>query len=163
MGLGLLAWSIGDVVFTFESQGGASPPTPSAADAFYLMMYPLAYLAIMLLIRGEIRSFKASVWLDGAVAGLGAAAIVCAFVFDTILSSLSGSPAEVATNLAYPVGDLILLAIAVERPRHRARLAAPPDHPGRSAAWCWPSATPSTSSSRRPAPTSRGDRSTPVG
>jgi len=113
MGLGLLAWSIGDVVFSFESQGGASPPTPSAADAFYLMFYPLAYLAIMLLIRGEIRSFKASVWLDGAVAGLGAAAIVCAFVFDTILSSLSGSAAEVATNLAYPVGDLILLAIAV--------------------------------------------------
>jgi diguanylate cyclase (GGDEF)-like protein len=113
MGIGLLAWSIGDVVFTFESQGGASPPTPSAADAFYLMLYPLAYLAIMLLIRGEIRSFKASIWLDGAVAGLGAAAIVCAFVFDTILSSLSGSPAEVATNLAYPVGDLILLAIAV--------------------------------------------------
>ncbi len=113
MGLGLLAWSIGDVLFTIESQGGASPPTPSPADAFYLMMYPLAYLAIMLLIRGEIRSFKASVWLDGAVAGLGAAAIVCAFVFDTILSSLSGSPAEVATNIAYPIGDLILLAIAV--------------------------------------------------
>ncbi len=113
MGLGLLAWSIGDVLWTIESQGGASPPTPSPADAFYLTMYPLAYLAVMLLIRSEVRSFKASVWLDGAVAGLGAAAIVCAFVFDTILSSLSGSPASVATNLAYPVGDLILLAFAV--------------------------------------------------
>ena len=113
MGLGLLAWSIGDILFTLESRGGASPPTPSPADAFYLMLYPLAYLAIMLLIRGEIRSFKASVWLDGAVAGLGAAAIVCAFVFDTILSSLSGSPTQVATNIAYPIGDLILLAIAV--------------------------------------------------
>jgi len=113
MGLGLLAWSIGDVLSTFESSGGASPPTPSPADAFYLTMYPLAYLAVMLLIRSEVRSFKASVWLDGAVAGLGAAAIVSAFVFDTIISSLSGSPAEVAVNLAYPVGDLLLLALAV--------------------------------------------------
>ena len=113
MGLGLLGWSMGDVLFTLQVQGGASPPTPSPADAFYLTLYPLAYLAIMLMIRSEIRSFKASAWLDGAVAGLGAAAIVCAFVFDTILSSLSGSPAEVATNLAYPVGDLILLAFAV--------------------------------------------------
>jgi len=113
MGLGLLAWSAGDVVFTLESVGGASPPTPSAADACYLLMYPLAYLAVMLLIRSEVRSFKASIWLDGAVAGLGAAAIVSAFVFDTILSSVSGSAAEVAVNLAYPVGDLLLLALAV--------------------------------------------------
>jgi len=113
MGLGLLAWSIGDVLFTVESQGGASPPTPSAADVFYLLMYPLAYLAVMLLIRSEVRSFKASVWLDGAVAGLGAAAIVSAFVFDTIISSVSGSPAAVAVNLAYPIGDLLLLALAV--------------------------------------------------
>ena len=59
MGLGLLAWSIGDVLFTIESQGGASPPTPSAADAFYLLMYPMAYLAVMLLIRSEVRSFSA--------------------------------------------------------------------------------------------------------
>ncbi len=113
MGLGLLAWSLGDVVFTIESRGGASPPTPSVADAFYLIMYPLAYLAVMLLIRSEIRSFKASIWLDGAVAGLGAAAIVSAFVFDTIIHSLSGSGPAVAVNLAYPIGDLILLACAV--------------------------------------------------
>ena len=112
-GLGLLAWAIGDTIFTFESQGGASPPTPSAADAFYLVMYPLAYLGIMLIMRGEVRSFRASTWLDGAVAGLGAAAICSAFVFDTIINSVSGSPASVAVNLAYPIGDLILLAFAV--------------------------------------------------
>ena len=112
-GLGLLAWAIGDTIFTLESQGGASPPTPSLADAFYLAMYPLAYLGIMLIIRGEVRSFKTSNWLDGAVAGLGAAAICSAFVFDTIVNSVSGSPAAVAVNLAYPIGDLILLAFAV--------------------------------------------------
>ncbi|HEX7444671.1 MAG TPA: GGDEF domain-containing protein, partial [Acidimicrobiales bacterium] len=112
-GLGLLAWAIGDCIFTLESQGGASPPTPSAADAFYLVMYPLAYLGIMLIMRGEIRSFRASTWMDGAVAGLGAAAICSAFVFDTIINSVSGSPAAVAVNLAYPIGDLILLAFAV--------------------------------------------------
>ena len=112
-GLGLLAWAIGDTIFTLESQRGAAPPTPSLADAFYLVMYPLAYLAIMLIMRGEIRSFKTSSWLDGAVAGLGAAAICSAFVFDTIVNSVSGSPAAVAVNLAYPIGDLVLLAFAV--------------------------------------------------
>ena len=109
---------------------GASPPTPSLADAFYLVMYPLAYLAIMLIMRGEIRSFKASGWLDGAVAGLGAAAICCAFVFDTIVvvERIAGRG---GVNLAYPVGDLVLLAFAVSAlvivPGWPIRL----DHPGR--------------------------------
>lgn len=112
-GLGLAAWAVGDTIFTLESQGGASPPTPSVADAFYLMMYPLAYLGIMLIIRDEVRSFKASTWLDGAVAGLGAAAICAAFVFDTIVQSAHGSPAAVAVDLAYPIGDLILMTFAI--------------------------------------------------
>jgi len=111
-GLGLLSWAIGDTIFTLLSQGGASPPTPSLADAFYLTMYPLAYFGIMFIMRGEVRSFKASTWLDGAVAGLGAAAICAAFVLDNIINSVSGSPASVAVNLAYPIGDLILLAFA---------------------------------------------------
>jgi diguanylate cyclase (GGDEF)-like protein len=113
LGLGLLAWALGDVAWTLESRGGATPPTPSVADAFYLLIYPLAYLGVMLLIRGEIRSFRASVWLDGLVAGLGAAALCAAFVIDPILSSATGSPAAVVVDLAYPIGDLILLTLAV--------------------------------------------------
>ena len=111
-GLALLSWVIGDTIFTLLSQGGASPPTPSLADAFYLAMYPFAYFGIMLIMRGEVRSFKASTWLDGAVVGLGAAAICAAFVLDNIINSVSGSPSAVAVNLAYPIGDLILLAFA---------------------------------------------------
>jgi diguanylate cyclase (GGDEF)-like protein len=112
-GLGLTAWALGDVVWTLESLGGATPPTPSAADGFYLLFYPFAYLGVMLLIRGEVRSFRASAWLDGLVAGLGAAALCAAFVIDPILASATGSAAAVAVDLAYPLGDLILLALAV--------------------------------------------------
>jgi len=77
LGLGLLAWAIGDIAWTIESLGGATPPIPSIADGFYLALYPFAYLAVMLLLRTEVRRFPASVYLDGVVAGLGAAA-VCA-------------------------------------------------------------------------------------
>ena len=76
-------------------------------------MYPLAYLAVMLLIRSEVRSFKASIWLDGAVAGLGAAAMCRAFVFDTIIVVGQRLAGRGGVNLAYPVGDLVLLAFAV--------------------------------------------------
>jgi diguanylate cyclase (GGDEF)-like protein len=113
LGLGLLGWALGDVVWTFESQGGAAPPTPSAADVFYLSLYPLAYLAVMLVMRRQPGRFQPSLWLDGAVAGLSAAAICAAFAFDTILRATHGSPAAVAVNLAYPIGDLVLLALVV--------------------------------------------------
>ena len=113
VGLGLLAWALGDLAWTIQSRGGASPPSPSVADACYLLFYPLAYLGIMLLIRGEVRSFRASTWLDGLVAGLGAAALCAAFVIDPILSSATGSAAAVTVDLAYPIGDLLLLTLAV--------------------------------------------------
>lgn len=113
LGLGLLGWALGDVVWTVESIGGASPPTPSTADIFYLALYPLAYVAVMLVLRRQLGTFHRSLWLDGAVAGLSAAAICAAFAFDTILRATQGSPVAVAVNLAYPIGDLVLLALVV--------------------------------------------------
>lgn len=83
------------------------------ADAFYLGFFPVAYVAIVLLMRGETRHLTTPSWLDGCVAGLGAAALCAAFVFPDVLKAAGGSSLEVATNLAYPVGDLLLLALVV--------------------------------------------------
>ena len=113
LGAGLLAWSLGDVLWSAETLGGGNPPTPSPADLFYLLFYPLAWLAIILLMRIEVRRLPLTAWLDGIMTGLGAAAIVAAFAFDTISSGVSGPPLTVATLLAYPIGDLILLAMVV--------------------------------------------------
>jgi diguanylate cyclase len=113
LGLSLLAWTAGDIALTVESLGGASPPTPSVADAFYLCFYPLAYVAVLLFMRGEVRRLTAPNWLDGAIAGLGAAAVCAAFAFHTILKQSGGGPAATVTNLAYPIGDLLLLGMVV--------------------------------------------------
>ena len=109
LGAGLLAWAMGDVIWSLES----SPNGPSLADGFYLAFYPLAYLALVSLIRSYARPHQAIVWLDGVIAGLGAAAVSAAFAFDTILRAIGGTTSTVAVNLAYPIGDLILLALAV--------------------------------------------------
>ena len=109
----LLAWAAGDLLLAVGSLGGATPPTPSLADAFFLAFYPLAYVALVLLLRTEVREFIPATWLDGAVAGLGAAALCAAFAFTAILRSLGGDPLAVATNLAYPIGDVLLLGLAV--------------------------------------------------
>jgi diguanylate cyclase (GGDEF)-like protein len=115
LGLGLLSWSIGDTLLTAESAGGGTPPVPSLADLFWLGFYPIVYVALVLLMRRHIRKLGPSTWLDGAVAGLGAAAVCACFAFNTILHSVGGSAAAttVATDLAYPVGDVLLLILAV--------------------------------------------------
>lgn len=113
LGLGLLSWSLGDLVLAIESSGGASPHSPSAADAFYLAFYPLTYIALTLFLRQQTRRLTVATWLDGAVAGLGAAALCAAFAFHHVLAFAGGSATSVATNLAYPIGDVLLLAIVV--------------------------------------------------
>jgi diguanylate cyclase (GGDEF)-like protein len=113
LGLGLLMWSLGDVTLTVESQGGGSPPTPSLADAFYLGFYPLAYAAVVIFLRGEVRKYATPSWLDGAVAGVGTAAACAAFAFHRVLHLTGGNPAATATNLAYPIADLLVLSLVV--------------------------------------------------
>ena len=111
LGTAGLAWALGDAILTFE---GSPAGMPTLADLFYLCFYPLAYGAIVLMLRRELRGLLPATWLDGAVAGLGAAAVCAAFAFTQIVNSIHGSaPPAVAVNLAYPIGDVILLALVV--------------------------------------------------
>ena len=113
LGLGILSWSIGDAVLASESAGGATPAVPSLADLFYLGFYPIVYIALVLLTRKHLYRLGATTWLDGAVAGLGAAALCACFAFNTVLHSVGGDASAVATDLAYPIGDGLLLILAV--------------------------------------------------
>src|SRR5450631_1114847 len=113
LGFGLLLWSLGDLVLTAESQGGATAPTPSLADIFYLGFFPLTYVAFVIFMRGEVKRLATPSWLDGAVAGVGAAAVCAAFVFPRVLGLAGESAIGTVTNLAYPVADLLLLSLVV--------------------------------------------------
>ena len=113
LGVALLVWSSGDIYFSAALAGMAQPPSPSPADGLWLAFYPLAYVALVLLVRARMPgSFRTSFWLDGAIAALSVAAFAAALVFPAILHGTSGPAPAVATNLAYPVGDFILLALA---------------------------------------------------
>ena len=113
LGVSLLSWSVGDVVLTVQSLGGATPPTPSLADVFYLGFYPFCYIAVVMFMRGEVKRLTTPSWLDGAIAGLGAAAVCAAFAFHSIVKTTGGNIAATITSLAYPIGDLLLLGLVV--------------------------------------------------
>ncbi|HSO99365.1 MAG TPA: diguanylate cyclase [Solirubrobacteraceae bacterium] len=109
----LLTWTAGDLVWTLWLNHVQSPPTPSVADGFYLAMFPLAYAAVMLLIRSRLPPAGAAQWLDGAVVGLAIAAVGTALVLPTLVAEQSHHLLADATNLAYPIGDLALLVFVV--------------------------------------------------
>jgi diguanylate cyclase len=113
LGVGILIWATGDTVLTVQALGGATPPSPGLPDLFYLAFYPVTYVALVLLFRREALSFSVSTWLDGAIAGLGAATVCAAFAFHGVLYDAGGSGLSVATDLAYPIGDVLLLVMVV--------------------------------------------------
>ncbi len=114
LGIGLLSWAIGDTLSTSQAVGGAYPANPSWADVFWLGFYPPAYVGVVLFIRREVSRIADSNWLDGAVAALGAAAVCAAFAFQGVASrSIWATSLGKATNLAYPIGDLLLFALVV--------------------------------------------------
>src|ERR1700677_1293951 len=113
LGLGLFIWAFGDIALTVESLGGVTPSTPSPADVFYLGFYPLTYVAAVIFMRGQVRRLATPSWLDGAVASVGTASVCAAFAFERVLRLTGGNAAATATNLAYPVGDVLLLSLVV--------------------------------------------------
>jgi two-component system cell cycle response regulator len=113
IGAGMLMWALGDVYYTIFFTGEANPPFPSPADALYLAYYPLLFVGLGLMIRSRRRGVGAAMWLDGLIAGMGLGAIAAGLVLDPILSATGGSFAVVATNLAYPVGDLLLFLVVI--------------------------------------------------
>jgi two-component system cell cycle response regulator len=113
MGAGLLSWAAGEVTWNVLLADDPDPPYPSVADALYLSFYPASYTALLLLARSRTDSFRSSLWLDGAIAALTVAALIATLWFQPIVDATSGGATEVAVNLAYPVGDLLLLALVV--------------------------------------------------
>src|SRR5215213_6291183 len=113
MGAGLLAWAAGEVTWTLTLAGDPDPPYPSVADLLYLAFYPASYTALLLLARSRTESFRSSLWLDGGIAALTVAALIATLAFQPIVDATGGTTAQIAVNLAYPAGDLLLLTLVV--------------------------------------------------
>ena len=110
LGLGLIAWSAGDVYWSQTLAYLPEIPYPSWADAGYLVAIPCFFIGIGFMIRYRVGNFSLASWLDGTIAALAAAAVATAFLAPALIGLTEGEPTAVLTNLAYPLGDLILIA-----------------------------------------------------
>jgi diguanylate cyclase (GGDEF)-like protein len=110
-GAAISAYLAADVVAQHLSSGGL--PIPSVADVLWLSSYLLMYAAIVAHARALASHRPPRAWVDGIVAGLGIGALVTAVALEPLLRLGSGRTAEVLTNLAYPVADLVLVVLLV--------------------------------------------------
>jgi diguanylate cyclase (GGDEF)-like protein len=110
----LAAYAAGDLywVVAFEPLAPADIPYPSVADALYLAFFLCAYVAIVLLARGRRGGRVTGLqWLDGAIAALATGAVATAAIHPALSGSTRGGALVVATNLAYPIADVLLLGL----------------------------------------------------
>jgi two-component system cell cycle response regulator len=89
-------------------------PVPSVSDPFWLAIYPCLYVALIALTSSRIGRTLWATRLDGLAGGLAIAAVLACVTMSAAVKGSAGLPFwEEATNLAYPVGDLMLLGAIV--------------------------------------------------
>ena len=107
----LAAWAVGNTYWTFFLVDLDNPPYPSISDVFWLAFYPPVYLALVLLLRARVPSYRFSLALDGAIGALAVGAVATAVVFGRVVATDAGSLLGTLTNLTYPLADMLLVAM----------------------------------------------------
>jgi hypothetical protein len=107
-------WAAGQVVWQLVYEPRAVAPYPSAADALWLAAYPAACVGTIALMHTRLRaSFRAGLWVDAAVGATAVGAVVAALLLTPVVEGAGADPAALATHLAYPPADLVLLALVM--------------------------------------------------
>jgi diguanylate cyclase len=110
---GISVYGLGNVLWAAWIEHLQNPPIPSICDGMRLTLYPACYIGVAGLARIRERKVPARMWLDAMIAGLGIAAIGAAVVVRPVMASVSRSTAAIITEMAYPLCDLLLVAVVV--------------------------------------------------
>ena len=108
-GLGVVAWTAGDVLWAILYADDATPPYPSPADALWLTWYPLTAAGIALLIRLQITRFHLHRWLDGVAVMLIVLTPCAALLLEPAAKQGESSAAATAVSFSYPILDTLLI------------------------------------------------------
>jgi diguanylate cyclase (GGDEF)-like protein len=114
LAVGLWFFTGGSVLWTSWVQYLTPLPYPSISDASFLMFFVFAFPGIGLLVRETVPHTSKTIWIDGLIAALGVAALESTLVIAPIIKASTGvSDASLATNIAYPIGDMVLVTMVV--------------------------------------------------
>jgi signal transduction histidine kinase len=108
---GLGAWVAGEATWDVYELGLGRDPFPSAADFFYLTGYPLLAAGIFLLVRRSRGAGAHATLLDAAIVTVAAGVVSWILLIDPLASDPTMSAIERKLSAAYPLMDLLLLAL----------------------------------------------------
>ncbi|MGA2925124.1 MAG: EAL domain-containing protein [Solirubrobacteraceae bacterium] len=112
--VGLFLQWIGDTyTYSYPQLLHATVPFPSFGDAVYLTVYPVLMAGLLLLVRRRNPAHDGAGVVDSVIMTLGLAlvswtALITPYIHDGSLSLLPK-----LVSIAYPVGDILLLAAAI--------------------------------------------------
>jgi diguanylate cyclase (GGDEF)-like protein len=109
--LGLACRLVGDVLWAVLVSVLQVDPFPSVADAAYLASFPLMGLGLALMVRSRELGGDRGAGLDAAIIVTGTAVLVGVFVIAPTVTDTTQDLFSRAISTAYPVGDLVLLAV----------------------------------------------------
>jgi len=107
---GLLSFVLGDMVYDLLIAMNREA-FPSIADGFYLSGYPLLALGLFVLIRGRTRGRDQAGLIDAAIIATGLGLLSWTFLMRPVAGDATLTLAERLISLAYPLGDVLLLAM----------------------------------------------------
>lgn len=110
---GIAVWTLGDSYWMAVLHDEAEVPVPSPADLGYLLYPPMVLAGLIVLVHLRVSRVPSTVALDSVIVALAAATIAVAFVIQPVATGASGGTLAVVTNVAYPITDLMLLAVVV--------------------------------------------------
>jgi signal transduction histidine kinase len=88
-------------------------PFPSPVDVVYLAVYPLQAAALLLLVRAQTPGRDRTSLIDAVIVATGAGLLSWIFLIVPYVRAPDLSLAQRWVSVAYPVGDVLLLAMAV--------------------------------------------------
>jgi hypothetical protein len=114
IGLALLAFAIGELTWSILYSTRDPVPFPTVSDAFWLAYFPLVAVGLVFLVRDRIDGFELHRWIDGVAGALIVATPAVALVFTPDVENAQyGSTLGRAIELAYPIGDILVVGAVV--------------------------------------------------
>jgi diguanylate cyclase (GGDEF)-like protein/PAS domain S-box-containing protein len=109
LGQGLFV--VGDAIFSLYDVLGVNP-FPSAADGVYLAAYPILGAGVAVLVRRRRPGQDWAALLDAAIVTVGLGSVSWAVLMAPYTRDRSLSLPALGISLAYPLADVLLLAVA---------------------------------------------------
>ena len=104
-------WVVGSTTTTWNS---FYSPTiwPSLSDICYVLFYPLALLGLIRALTAQ-RKFRPTELLDVVIITFGFSTLIATLFLKSAMAHFIGSSSTVFFSIVYPVGDVVLLSIAL--------------------------------------------------